>query len=294
MSHRQLQPKSARSSLSFDSATAKSINGVVIQVASKASRAPITRMPHGIYPISSSARNIAPSENRDGAENPVLAPMQLGLSQQILPEQVKYAKQYSFKKPKPPPIFINTSSPPPQSSAGPITTRSPGSVIYGSDIIRVARQSNATDATRRTSHSVGTMNSLRHSNLTYSPRDPSISSTARSSRRYSLAYHEEMPALYEASIEGMSRTSRPRPPTFGEQSFQTAPIMTIAPPPRASTDLPPRPQAGHNSPRIRGPRPPPPSPSQADRAYLPPTLPERHRRRSRPSTIDRRPATEKF
>jgi hypothetical protein len=271
----QLQSMSARSSFSIDSAMANSIKGVVIQAASRASRAPFTRLPQEISPLSSSVRS-SPLEPIGVGENPDLVRVQPG-PQQILPDQAKYAERFEHeppKKPKPPPILINFNSPALKSwpSGDPITARSPrppSPAVYGSDIIRVGRQSTTTEATRQTSHSRGATSSSRHSYLTSSPRDTAGSSTARSSRRYSWAHpQEEMPVLYEASVEGSSRTNvtpKSRPPTFGETYFQTAPT---APPPRASTEMLSRPLSGPSGPRVRGPRPPPPSPLQADLKYL--------------------------
>jgi len=265
----QLQSMSARSSFSIDSAKANSIKGVVIQVASRASRAPFTRLPQEISPLSSSARS-SPLKPIGVGENPDLVRVQPG-PQQILPDQAKYAERFEHeppKKPKPPPILINFNSPALKSwpSGDAITARSPSSAVYGSDIIRVSRQSTTTEATRQTTHSRGATSSSRHSYLTSSPRDTAGSSTARSSRCYSWALpQEEMPVLYEASVEGSSRTNvtpKSRPPTFGETYFQTAPIV---PPSRASTS---RPLSGPSGPRVRGPRPPPPSPLQADLKYL--------------------------
>jgi len=215
---------------------------VVIQVASRVSRAPFTRLPLGISPLSLNASHSSPSASFRAGENLDLTPLQPNpsMSQQILLNQVNYAKQFECEppeKPKLPPILINFKPPGLKSwpSADPITARSPRSptsVIYGSDIIRFGRQSSATDATRRTSHSDGALSSSRHSFPMPSPRDTLNPSTTRSSRRYSWAHSQQE---QEASIEGSSRTngiSKPRPPTFGEQFFQTAPI--IAPPPRAS------------------------------------------------------------
>jgi len=274
----QSRPKSARSSLSIDSATAKSIKGVVIQVASRGSRAPVTRLPQGTSPLPLSTRNFPPPEflNEGERASPVPVRLHPGRPRQILPDQAKYAEQFereSLKKPVPPAIFIHPNSPALQSwpTAEPVTARSPRSpvsVVYGSDIIRVARQnSTTTDATRRTSHFGGATSSLHHSYLT-SPRETLTSSTARSSRQYSWAYpREEMPALFETPIDGMLRIngdSSPRRRTFGQQSWG-APVLE--PPPRAITELPSSPRVASSGPRIRGPRPPPISPLRAHRRY---------------------------
>lgn len=280
----QSRPKSARSSLSIGSPTVKSIRDAVIQVASKGSRAPATRLPQGTFPLPLSTRNFPPSEFLDEGEraSPVHARLHPGRPQQILPDQAKYAEQLerqSLKKRVPPAILIDPSSPSMQSwpSAEPITAkspRSPDSVVYGSDIIRVARRSSTTtDATRRTSQSGGATSSY-HSYLT-SPRDTLTSSTARSSRRYSYAYpREDMPVLYKVPIDEISRTndaSLPRRRTFGQQSFPGAPVLE--PPPRAVMGFPSSPRAGSSGPRIRGPRPPPTSPLRADRRYMTTMLP---------------------
>lgn len=284
------RPKSAVSGLSIDSATANSMRGVVIQVATRGARAPIIRLPPTLIPLSKGTAQASSPKSLDAGEKFSVHP---GRSQQILPDQAKYAERFergSSKKSTPPPIFIDINSPALQSwpSADSIPIRSPtssSSVVYGSDIIRVARQSSATNATRRTSRSGAATSSLRQSYVTSC--DTVSSSPARSSRRYSWAApNEEMPVPYKAFIEGVSGNdniaSKPRPPTFGEQSFKDAPVLE--PLSRARTGLSSRPRAQPSGPRIRGPRlPPPPSHFQADRKYL--TMGDDRYRRRRSSTL---------
>jgi hypothetical protein len=286
----QRRPKSALSGLSIDSATANSMRSVVIQVATRGARAPITRLPPVSIPLPKGASQASSPKSLDAGEKFSMRP---GRSQQILPDQAKYAERFergSSNKSTPPPIFIDMNSPALQSwpSADSISVRSPtssGSVVYGSDIIRVARQSSATNATRRTSRSGAAMSGLRRSYVT--SWDTVSSSSARSSRRYSWAApNEEMPVPYKAFIERVSErdniTSKPRPPTFGEQSFNDAPILEHLP--RTRTVLSARSRAQPSGPRIRGPRlPPPPSPFQADRKYL--TMGDDRYRRRRSGTL---------
>jgi len=265
----QGRPMSADSCFSIGSATAKSIKGAAIQVASKGARAPITRLPQGLQ---------LPKSTKNDSSNVNPFPMGPGKPQQILPNQAEYAEQFerSSKISIPRPIFIDTNSPALRSWPSPdfipaSSLRSPGSVLYGSDIIQVRRQNSVTSATRRTS-----VNVWRQSYVTSSTRDslissPVWSSPARSSRRHSwVAPNEEMPVLYEASSEGTSGIddTNPvlRPRTFGEQSFQDAPIFALQS--RGSMRLSSHSRAEHLGPRIRGPRPPPPIPLRAERGHL--------------------------
>jgi len=280
--HWPRRPKYARRGESVDSATVNSIRDVVIQVASKGSRAPVTRQ---VFPPPTSMRNPS-SRSLDAGDSCQL--------QQILPDQTKYAERFELelpRKPARPRILVNTNSPALRSwpSAEPMTARSPrspSSVVYGSDIIRVGRQSSVT---RRSSRSAAATSGLRHSYLASSPRDTLGSSPSQFSQRYSwAASKEELPVLYETSTDG---SSKPRLPTFGEQSFLD--VSITAPPSRASTGLPSVPRAGPSGLKTRGPRlPPPPDPLSADGRYLAPTLPlEGGRRRSGTLPFDSEPTT---
>jgi hypothetical protein len=261
-SHWPRRPESARRSESIDSMAANSIRDAVIQVASGGSRAPVNRLPQRVSPLPSGTGNPPSTSASDPIPGQPLRP------QHILPDQATCAERLEHKKPAPPPIFINTNSHALRSwpIAEPMTARSPRSpisVVYGSDVIRVDRQSSATSTTRQSSRSGAAVSSLRHSYLATSPCNTPVSLPLRSSRRYSwTAPNEELPVLYETSIERTSKTevpSKPRPLTFGKQAFYDAPLFYT------NTGLPSVPVTRPSDPKIRGPRPSlPPSPLGAD------------------------------
>jgi hypothetical protein len=296
--YRQQLRKSGRSSRTIDSVMAKSITNAVIQIASKGSRAPLTPLPDVEPPFPLGITKTPSTRTPDKDGNTDMAPSQLCVARQILPDQAKYAEQFERPSPKKArlSILINTDSPALQSwpSGDTVTPKSPrsaSSVVYGSDILRVHPQSGAMDAMKRYSRIAGTLNGSRSSYLTSSPRETLLSCSARSTRRYSWAsmvpLSEDLPVLYEASVQ-VAVTSkseiipRSRVPTFGEHMFENSPLSTSQP--RANTSSFSRPRiefSGQRSSGIRGPRPPPPSPFQTGRRYLTPAqlVNDKYRRR---------------
>ncbi|KIM90842.1 hypothetical protein PILCRDRAFT_150990 [Piloderma croceum F 1598] len=254
-SHWPRRPESARRSENIDSVVANSIRDAVIQVASTGSRAPVNRLPQGVSPLPSSTENPPSSTS---ASDPI--PGQPLRPRHILPDQATYAERFEHKEQAAPPINTNYHALRSWPIAESVTARSPRSlisVVCGSDVIKVDRQSSATSTTRQSSRSGAAASGLRHSYLASSPYNTSVSLPSRSSRRYSwTATNEELvtlPVLYETSIERTPETevpSKPRPLTFGEQAFHDAPLFY------ANTGLPSVPVTGPSGPKMRGPRPP--------------------------------------
>lgn len=272
----------ARSSRTIDSATAKSIRSAVVQVAARGARTPMNAI---IPPLPVNNRNNTRlmTERIGLGEDSALS--QISAQRQILPNQTRYAEQFNRELPKRshPAVTIDTDSPQLQSwpTSAPMTPRaprSPNSAVYGSDVIRLGRNS-STETRRQSSNSGGAVNAS-HTTYSRSPRETLMSSSDRSTtRRYSWASvvpapTEELPTF---AFEGRPETySRSRVPTFGEQAFKDQ--LSLVSPPRASTSA-----QSLSRPRvsIRGPRPPPPSPFQADRQFLslPSATDDRRRRR---------------
>jgi hypothetical protein len=280
----QKRPKSGRSSRTIDSQTAESITNAVIQIASKGSRAPLARLPE-IDPVLSSREQENPSTKAPGKDGDAnIAPSQSHIPRRIILDQAKFAEQFERKLPQKTrlSIRIDMDSPALQSwpsadSITPMSPRSPGSVVYGSDIIRVNPKSGAMDAMRRSSRTAGAVNGFRNSYLTSSPRETLLSCSARSTRRYSwssmLPPSADLPVLYEAA--GVTSKSeiipRPRVPTFEEHMFENNLPFVSQPHTTSGLSSGARARAepsGQRSSGIRGPRPPPSSPFQAGRRYL--------------------------
>lgn len=281
----QKRPKSGRSSRTIDSQTAESITNAVIQIASKGSRAPLARLPE-IDPALSSREQEIYSTKALGTDGDVnIASSQSHIPQRIILDQAKFAEQ--FERPLPRKarlsIRIDMNSPALQSwpstdSITPKSPRSPGSVVYGSDIIRVNPKSGAMDAMRRSSRTAGAVNGFRNSYLTSSPRETLLSCSARSTRRYSwssmLPPSADLPVLYEATAVATSKSEiipRPRVPTFEEYMFENSPSFVSQPHTTSASSSGARAQAGPSGQRssgIRGPRPPPSGPFQTGRRYL--------------------------
>lgn len=259
------QPKSARSSRTIDSVTAKSIRNAVIHVASRGSRLPLRQPPP---PLPHNGSNGIKSAYNGSAPDGILPKASIQPGGQILPDQTKYAERFEQEasRNKPPSIMIDTNRPrlPSRPSAGVISSkssRSPSSVVYGSDIVRSAPQAGLRDATRRHSSALSP-----RSSAVSSPRD-SLTSTLSRAGRYSYAstmfHNGEMPVLYEASVEGTPRSeyiSKPRIPTFGQDAFNHL-DFPIPPDALASPSRTPFPSAPRVPGLVRGPRPPPYSPS---------------------------------
>jgi hypothetical protein len=215
-SHSPGRSESARRSEGIDSVVANSTRDAVIQVASRGSRALVNRLPQRVSPLPSSTGNLPPSTS---ASDPI--PGQPLRPQHILLDQAGFAERLEHKKSAPPPIFINTNSHTLRSQAWPITEPMTAgsliSVVCGSDVIRVDRQSSATTTTRQSSCSgIAASGSF----LASSPCNTPVSLP---SRRYSWT----APVLYGTSVERTEVPSKPRPLTFGKQAFYdaTGPVL---------------------------------------------------------------------
>jgi len=198
---------------------------------------------------------------------------QLQVARPILPFQVSYAERFEREVESDvgglsarPHLDISTE-PTQQSSPRPVSEycKSPNSVFYGSDIIRM-------DSNRRTKDKTKRHISTDCSVISYSPRGSPTSPHTPSFKRYSFASlsaplappNEDLSIVYEdvfAAKSSASRQSRrtTRWPTFDEQHFRAAGLVNnLQSRPFSGTlsSLPPLPLSSGRQ-KLRGPRPPP-------------------------------------
>ncbi|KII95155.1 hypothetical protein PLICRDRAFT_48118 [Plicaturopsis crispa FD-325 SS-3] len=238
-------PQTARSSRSFDSTTAKSIEQAIVQVAGKYPRA-TSRTISGVLGPPPSGPRQRPI-NAEGTSASFQPEHGSRPSRQILADQAQFAERFQSEgpstaddsstprsglMPRRPAIAIVTTPP-----AEPANRRSsvPGmksarsSVVYGSDIIR---HSYKQDAMKRYSTPAGIISPTTNASPTsHSPRDSLLTATSGGSQRH-LSWavakprgdSDDLSTVYEGSpqretFKGVSRSASKR--TFGGTSMRS-------------------------------------------------------------------------